>query len=115
MATTYLLDELRAKLCRHGQEHVLRWWDELGDHERVALVEQLVGRQDPDSEPVSGIDVDELQQLYARRDEKSALPSLERIAALPRPADDASALERYRQQGEAAFRSRQVASRRFRN
>jgi UDP-N-acetylglucosamine/UDP-N-acetylgalactosamine diphosphorylase len=32
---------LREKLRKHGQEHVLAWWDRLADKERQELVEQL--------------------------------------------------------------------------
>lgn len=35
------LQPLLAELQRHGQSHVLRWWNDLSDDERAGLLEQL--------------------------------------------------------------------------
>lgn len=63
-----LLHRLRA----HQQEHVLFGWEGLTHSQREALVEQL-----------SGIDLGELQNLYAKRDLPQALPAPDHIAPVP--------------------------------
>lgn len=72
-------DDLRRRLQRHGQEHVLARWDRLGDPDRRALLEQL-----------ASIDFEELQRLYAQREKVYALPPPEKIGPVPvfRRGDD---------------------------
>src|SRR5262249_20772560 len=61
-------EDLRQRLRQQGQEHVLAWWDELNEQERQGLLGQL-----------RGLDLDQLQGLYADRDKTSAVPPQERI------------------------------------
>jgi UDP-N-acetylglucosamine/UDP-N-acetylgalactosamine diphosphorylase len=64
--------ELRQRLTRHGQEHVLAWWDRLQADERRELVGQL-----------AGIDLELLGRLFAERDRGFAVPPPERICPVP--------------------------------
>ncbi len=91
-------DDLLDMLRQHDQEHVLAWWDHLGGDERRKLVEQL-----------RGINWQEVRGLFALRDQKSLLPEAERITALPRPQEDATAPARHRRLGEVAIAAGQVA------
>jgi UDP-N-acetylglucosamine/UDP-N-acetylgalactosamine diphosphorylase len=91
-------DDLRQRLKQYGQEHVLAWWDELNDAERRELLGQ-----------VQSLNLEELKQLYARRDHAYDVPTAEQIEAVPviecqTPEDD----ER-RRQGEEALRRGEVA------
>ena len=36
-----LLDEAKEKLAKFGQEHVLKYYEELNDEEKTALLEQI--------------------------------------------------------------------------
>jgi UDP-N-acetylglucosamine/UDP-N-acetylgalactosamine diphosphorylase len=91
-------DDLRARLKRHGQEQVLAWWDRLGDSERRELLAQL-----------QAIDLEQLERLYAGRDQTYALPAPERIEPVPvvrlDPAD-----RQMRRLGEEALRRGEVAA-----
>jgi UDP-N-acetylglucosamine/UDP-N-acetylgalactosamine diphosphorylase len=91
-------DVLRDRLRRFGQEHVLRWWPELADAERDALIAQL-----------QWLDLGQLLQLYAHRDETFQLPPVEAIAPVPvaqlHPGDRAT-----HQLGEEALRRGAVAA-----
>ncbi|MBI3411226.1 MAG: UDPGP type 1 family protein [Planctomycetes bacterium] len=91
-------DDVIARLRQHGQEHVLRWWDELSAEDRLILSEQL-----------QSVDLEELSLLYLRREEKGSLPEIERIAALPRPSQSAAEDQKHCELGERAFRAGQVA------
>src|SRR5262245_36186652 len=91
-------DELRQRLRRHGQEHLLAHWGALDDERRAGLLRQ-----------VQALDLDQLTRLYARRAEKAAVPGPERIAPVPVvPHDSPDNAERQRQ-GEAALRAGEVA------
>lgn len=61
--------DLLHRLRLHQQEHVLLGWESLTASQRQALVDQL-----------SGIDLEEIAALYAKRDQGQALPSNDRIA-----------------------------------
>jgi UDP-N-acetylglucosamine/UDP-N-acetylgalactosamine diphosphorylase len=91
-------ESIRTQLEQHGQEHVLAWWDHLTDPERKELAAQI-----------QGLDLDQLKQLYAERDQAHEPPSADRIGPVevlsPGGADDARA----RQIGEEALRQGQVA------
>src|SRR5260370_318237 len=65
-------NDLRQKLHDRGQGHVLAWWDGLSAAEREALLQQL-----------RALDLDQLGQLYNRREHTFALPAAERIAPVP--------------------------------
>jgi UDP-N-acetylglucosamine/UDP-N-acetylgalactosamine diphosphorylase len=60
------------RLRGHRQEHVLAGWDRLDAHQRAQLVDQL-----------AGIDLDEIERLYAHRNDPSALPTADRLAPIP--------------------------------
>ncbi|MHB1427048.1 MAG: UTP--glucose-1-phosphate uridylyltransferase [Gemmataceae bacterium] len=91
--------ELREKLQRCRQEHVLAWWDRLDDNERRGLLEQL-----------SSIDLDGLATLYAQRDHTYRAPDSSRIKPLdivPADAPDNAAM---RAVGEEALRRGETAA-----
>jgi UDP-N-acetylglucosamine/UDP-N-acetylgalactosamine diphosphorylase len=91
-------DDLRQRLGDHGQEHVLAWWDRLGDEQRRELLEQ-----------VQHLNLQGLRQLYAQRDRAVSLPAPGQIAPVPviqpGPADQEA-----RQLGEPALRRGEVAA-----
>src|SRR5262245_23294813 len=91
-------DPLRQKLRRHGQEHVLAFWDRLDDDQRRVLLGQI-----------EALDLEALERLYARREEKyhgPAADSIRPVPGIPRTAgDDAT-----RRQGEEALRRGEVAA-----
>jgi UDP-N-acetylglucosamine/UDP-N-acetylgalactosamine diphosphorylase len=89
-------DDLRRRLQKHGQEHVLAGWDRLSDEERRGLLDQL-----------RGLDLAQLQTLYANRDHSFAVPPPERIRPVPVIPADASA--EVRRCGEEALRAGEVA------
>ena len=68
-----LLQRLRA----HQQEHVLFGWENLGPSERQSLVAQI-----------ASINLDEIRDLYAKRNEAQCPPSNDRIAPVPMVAHD---------------------------
>jgi UDP-N-acetylglucosamine/UDP-N-acetylgalactosamine diphosphorylase len=91
-------DDLRQKLRRHGQEHVLAWWDQLDDPGRRTLLDQL-----------RGLDLDLLERLYAERDHSYQVPPPERIAPAPViPRDSPDNTER-RRLGEECLRRGEAA------
>ncbi len=91
--------ELRQKLQRHQQEHVLAWWDRLNDAERRGLVEQL-----------QNIDLERLSQLYAGREQTYQVPDTSRIKPLPIVPADAPDNAAMRAAGEEALRRGEVAA-----
>jgi UDP-N-acetylglucosamine/UDP-N-acetylgalactosamine diphosphorylase len=91
-------DDLVQKLRAHGQDHVIAAWGRLDDSQRRALLAQL-----------QQIDLKELEQLYARREQKDVLPSRERIAPMPQVELSTAERQDYRERGVAAFRAGEVA------
>src|SRR5262245_61176331 len=89
--------DLRQRLQRFGQEHVLAFWDHLNDDERRELLDQL-----------KALDLEELQRLYGMRDQKGGLPSPAQIQPIAR-AEPAESPEQAAQ-GETALRAGQVAA-----
>jgi UDP-N-acetylglucosamine/UDP-N-acetylgalactosamine diphosphorylase len=88
--------DLVHRLRRHRQEHVLAGWNHLSTAARDRLVDQL-----------AGVDLAELEHLYARRDEPhTALPPRDRIAPLPVESHTDSAVSI----GEEALRNGEVAA-----
>jgi UDP-N-acetylglucosamine/UDP-N-acetylgalactosamine diphosphorylase len=69
-----LSTELRQRLQEHGQEHLFAEIERLGDAERANLIREL-----------ERVNLPELRDLYARREQKDALPERERIQPLPEP------------------------------
>jgi UDP-N-acetylglucosamine/UDP-N-acetylgalactosamine diphosphorylase len=65
-------EQLHHRLRQAGQHHVLTWWPRLSEAERQAFAAEL-----------AALDLDHLQELYARRHEISAVPSEDRIAPIP--------------------------------
>jgi UDP-N-acetylglucosamine/UDP-N-acetylgalactosamine diphosphorylase len=90
--------DLRQRLERHGQAHVLDHWKTLTEPQQRALLAQL-----------TSIDLDELAALYARRNEKITPPDWDKVHTPPLVppgcADEAEA----RALGEAALRRGEVA------
>jgi len=64
--------DLMNRLRRHRQEHVLLDWERLNSAQRTALVSQLIA-----------VDLEEIDRLYASRDEPVAVPSADRLAPVP--------------------------------
>lgn len=68
------------KLRAHGQDHVLRWWNELDDTQRRDLDEQI-----------AELDLQLLERLYGQRKDVPTLPTPDRIQPIPvarlNPAD----------------------------
>jgi UDP-N-acetylglucosamine/UDP-N-acetylgalactosamine diphosphorylase len=92
-------EELRQRLRQHKQEHVLKWWDQLGPADQQALLSQL-----------QALDLERLGQLYSQQDVKYPVPPSDRInpvPVLPRESPDNA---RYRAAGEEALRQGQVAA-----
>ncbi len=91
-------NELRDRIERHGQAHLLAALERLAEPERAALVRQI-----------ERIDLAELLALYDRRLQKDALPQRERIAPLPFPRIDAGDRREWITAGTEAFSKGQVA------
>jgi UDP-N-acetylglucosamine/UDP-N-acetylgalactosamine diphosphorylase len=70
-------DDLRRQLEEHDQHHLLDIFKHLSDRERANLVQEL-----------ERVNLGELRELHARREEKDALPERERIETLPWPTID---------------------------
>src|SRR4051812_25351515 len=92
-------EELRQRLRRHHQEHVLAFWDRLDSAGREGLVEQL-----------EGLDLEGLRRLYEQRDKTQAIPSADRIKPVPFIAHDAPDRAERQRQGEDALRKGEVAA-----
>jgi UDP-N-acetylglucosamine/UDP-N-acetylgalactosamine diphosphorylase len=89
--------ELRQRLQRHGQLHVLEGWDTLSAEGRAHLVGQL-----------QALDLDELHVLFNQREATFTVPSPDRIAPLPHVLPDADDPEA-RRVGEKALTRGEVA------
>jgi UDP-N-acetylglucosamine/UDP-N-acetylgalactosamine diphosphorylase len=98
-STTNLPTELRQKLQRYRQEHVLSWWDRLGESERRGLIDQL-----------ESIDLERLAELYAEREHTYKPPDSSRIKPLDIVPADAPDNPRMRDAGEHALRRGEVAA-----
>src|SRR5689334_900837 len=92
-------DDLRQQLRRHQQEHVLAWWERLGDVERSDFIEQL-----------RGIDLERLGRLYAERERTYQAPDPARIAPVPVAPAEAPDNPTFRAFGEEALRDGEVAT-----
>lgn len=90
-------DDLRHNLRKHGQEHVLAWWDELHDNEKRELVQQL-----------QKLDLNLLRQLHEAR-RKQIVLRLERIVPVPRSAREPTLEGKYRSVALQAWRKGWVA------
>jgi UDP-N-acetylglucosamine/UDP-N-acetylgalactosamine diphosphorylase len=90
--------ELRDRLQRHGQDHLLGVIEKLGAAERANLLHEL-----------ERIDLAELQALHGRREQKDALPPRDRIQPLPRPVMNDQEREQFELRGEEAFLEGEVA------
>jgi UDP-N-acetylglucosamine/UDP-N-acetylgalactosamine diphosphorylase len=96
---THVPGELRDRLRRHRQEHVLAFWDRLDDGQRRELVAQL-----------QALDFEQLGRLYAQRHEAHAAPSPERIGPVPCVPFDAADDPQRRRLGEELLRRGAVAA-----
>lgn len=90
--------DLRHRLHKYHQEHVLAWWEQMNDAERQGLIEQL-----------ENIDLDELRSLYAQREATVRLPAFERIQPIPVVEKDVEAPEA-RKLGEELLARGEVAA-----
>ncbi len=96
---THVSGELRDRLRRHGQEHVLAFWDRLDDAQRRELVGQL-----------QALDFEQLGRLYAQRHEAHAAPASERIEPVPCVPFGAADDPQRRRLGEELLRRGAVAA-----
>jgi UDP-N-acetylglucosamine/UDP-N-acetylgalactosamine diphosphorylase len=89
--------ELRDRLRRHGQDHVLNWWEHLSEDEQTELQAQL-----------NSLDLDQLKPLFDSRGQAGFVPPPEKIKPIPvirSGTDEADA----RRAGEEALRAGRVA------
>jgi UDP-N-acetylglucosamine/UDP-N-acetylgalactosamine diphosphorylase len=91
-------DDLRKRLQSHGHEHLLEAMESLPDTHRANLLREL-----------ERIDLAELRALYARREQKDALPERGRIQPLPFPAIDEAESDRFHEAGLDAILKGKVA------
>lgn len=104
MTTAIDLDALKETLAKYGQEHVLRYWDQLGDDRK----QQLLGQ-------INALDLAELDALVAGNDVK---PDYAAMAAASQPPPhvrvDGSGvdwtLDDAKQAGEEALRAGKVGA-----
>src|SRR3954453_21667246 len=96
---------LVALLTRHGQEHLLKWWDQLGREEQVQLLSEI-----------EGIDFELLATLIATlvRAEAVDAPAPERVRPidvfrLPRTDSERVARRHATEIGAAALAAGEVA------
>ena len=94
--------ELLAHLASHGQEHLLDFWDELDDGQRVSLARQI-----------GEIDFDLIDRLYPGKDDQSDIRELADRAAPPpairlNTAENPFTPQEARQRGEQAIAAGQV-------
>lgn len=92
-----LPEDLRRRLVRHGQGHLLAHWAKLDAPQQRELLAQL-----------EALDLDELAALYARRDESADLPDWDKVHT-PETVGPGDAAEA-RSLGEAALRRGEVAA-----
>jgi UDP-N-acetylglucosamine/UDP-N-acetylgalactosamine diphosphorylase len=93
-----LPDDLRDRLRRHGQEHVLSAWNRLSEAEQRELSAQL-----------ADLDLDTLSSLYGKRDQSFPVPDPSKIEPVPVIPYDAADNAARRAEGEAALRRGEVA------
>jgi UDP-N-acetylglucosamine/UDP-N-acetylgalactosamine diphosphorylase len=93
-----LPEELRQRLGRFGQEHLVTAWERLADAGRRGFLDQL-----------QTLDLEQLQQLFSQRDQSFAVPPAERIAPVP-VISLAAANAEVRRLGEAALSRGEVAA-----
>jgi UDP-N-acetylglucosamine/UDP-N-acetylgalactosamine diphosphorylase len=99
------LATLRALAAEHGQDHILRWWDELGAGERAALLAQVAEIDFPL--------MDRLIQEHVVAKSATVLPAdLQPVNPIPVPTTEAERAERQRAVaiGEEAIRAGRVAA-----
>lgn len=96
--------ELHAYLAQHGQDHVLRWWDELDDARRATLVRQI--------EAIDFVVLARLREecrVGARNDESvTANLTPAPVRRLPESMEDWERDQQAAAVGEAALRKGQV-------
>lgn len=97
-------EALKDRLSAHGQDHVLRFWDQLDDAGRGQLGDQI-----------DALDLDELDRLIAGQDTKQDFAAMAAVAdSPPHVRYDGSGtdwtLDQARQAGEDALRAGKVAA-----
>lgn len=93
-----LPNELRQRLQEHGQDHLFAEIERLADAERTNLIREL-----------EGINLKELRDLYARREQKEMLPERERIQKLPEPVITEEQCDKFEESGIKAMEQGKVA------
>jgi UDP-N-acetylglucosamine/UDP-N-acetylgalactosamine diphosphorylase len=95
---------LLERLARHGQEHLLKWWDELGEADQVRLASE-----------VAAIDLDQLDGLIAAhvQSDEPAAPAAERVqpievTRLPSTDGERTAQRHVAEQGAEALAAGEV-------
>jgi UDP-N-acetylglucosamine/UDP-N-acetylgalactosamine diphosphorylase len=90
-------EDLRRRLEKYQQGHVLNWWDQFDEPQQRRLLEQL-----------RALDLELIQGLYAQRDKGFTLPPAESIEPVPvTHLDEGDAVTRHI--GEEALRRGEVA------
>src|SRR5437762_5542122 len=89
--------DLREKLQRHNQSHVLAGWGDLDEAAQQNLLAQL-----------ANLDFELLDRLFQDRDADYPVPAAERIAPVPVVRSDERGSEA-RAEGERALRAGEVA------
>jgi UDP-N-acetylglucosamine/UDP-N-acetylgalactosamine diphosphorylase len=90
-------EDLRRRLDRYQQGHVLHWWGQLDESQQRGLLDQL-----------RALDLELLQRLYSQRDQGFTLPPEDSIQPAPvTHPDEGDAATR--QPGESALRRGEVA------
>jgi UDP-N-acetylglucosamine/UDP-N-acetylgalactosamine diphosphorylase len=95
---TTVPDDLRRRLRDHGQEHVLRGWDQLSEDRRRELLAQA-----------ADLDLDQLTALYRKRDQVFGVPPPDKIQPVPVVPRDSPDNPRFLALGEAALRKGEAA------
>lgn len=95
---TEISQELRQRLERHGQTHLIDVASRMDHAARANLLRDL-----------ERIDFTELRALYERREQKDDLPERSRIRPLPNPTIDDAEQKAFQTRGERAFFNGEVA------
>jgi UDP-N-acetylglucosamine/UDP-N-acetylgalactosamine diphosphorylase len=90
--------DLRQRLHQFEQDHVLAFWEQLGPSQREGLLMQL-----------RSLDLEQLRQLYARRDKSDAVPPPEQIGPVPVIPHDSPDNPARKALGETAIRQGKLA------
>lgn len=105
------LEQLRANLQSHGQEHLLAWWPELDETQRAQLFEQI---QAVDFDVIRGLLDEDSQHAGSEEDSPAARAGRAKppheLVQLPQTDADRAHLEEARSAGLEALRAGRVAA-----